>query len=64
MAPSNSALVLGRVPVVTLNRYISIPVMFGGLGFIPPATAYNYLCWYVDFSNAIYTSLKNIANLK
>lgn len=28
-------------------RYLSTPVMFGSLGAIPPATAYNYLCWYV-----------------
>lgn len=26
-------------------RYLSIPVMFGGLGAIPPATVYNYLVW-------------------
>lgn len=26
-------------------RYLSTPVMFGSLGAIPPATAYNYLCW-------------------
>ncbi|SZF03594.1 unnamed protein product [Blumeria hordei] len=26
-------------------QYISVPVMFGSLGAIPPATVYNYLCW-------------------
>jgi hypothetical protein len=26
-------------------RYFMIPVMFGGLGYIPPAGVYNYLCW-------------------
>jgi hypothetical protein len=26
-------------------RYLMIPVMFGGLGYIPPAGVYNYLCW-------------------
>lgn len=26
-------------------RYLMIPVMFGGLGYIPPAGIYNYLCW-------------------
>jgi OPT oligopeptide transporter protein len=22
-----------------------VPVMFGGIGYIPPAVVYNYLCW-------------------
>ncbi|RKF53705.1 Sexual differentiation process protein isp4 [Golovinomyces cichoracearum] len=26
-------------------RYLSVPVMLGGLGSIPPATGYNVLCW-------------------
>lgn len=26
-------------------RYLMIPVIFGGLGYIPPAGVYNYLCW-------------------
>jgi OPT family oligopeptide transporter len=26
-------------------RYFMIPVMFGGIGYIPPAGVYNYLCW-------------------
>ena len=26
-------------------RYVNIPVVFGGAGWIPPATVYIYLCW-------------------
>jgi OPT family small oligopeptide transporter len=26
-------------------RYLMVPVMFGGVGYIPPSGAYNYLCW-------------------
>ncbi|KAI1339360.1 small oligopeptide transporter [Xylariaceae sp. FL0016] len=29
----------------SLFRYISFPLIFGGSGQIPPATAYTYLCW-------------------
>ena len=26
-------------------RYVSVPLIFGGCGSIPPASVYNYLCW-------------------
>ncbi|KAI0544702.1 OPT family small oligopeptide transporter [Xylaria curta] len=26
-------------------RYINMPLVFGGSGWIPPATVYSYLCW-------------------
>ncbi|TGO65624.1 hypothetical protein BOTNAR_0076g00180 [Botryotinia narcissicola] len=29
----------------SLFKYLIVPVMFGGLQLIPPATGYNYLCW-------------------
>lgn len=28
-------------------RYVSVPLIFGGCGSIPPATVYNFLCWGV-----------------
>ncbi|TGJ84790.1 hypothetical protein E0Z10_g3991 [Xylaria hypoxylon] len=29
----------------SIARYINMPLVFGGSGWIPPATAYTYLCW-------------------
>ncbi|GAW27068.1 putative OPT family Small oligopeptide transporter [Rosellinia necatrix] len=29
----------------SMARYINMPLVFGGSGWIPPATAYSYLCW-------------------
>ncbi|KAJ8111406.1 hypothetical protein ONZ43_g5626 [Nemania bipapillata] len=29
----------------SMARYINMPLVFGGSGWIPPATAYTYLCW-------------------
>ncbi|KAI0868299.1 OPT family small oligopeptide transporter [Hypoxylon argillaceum] len=29
----------------SIARYINMPLIFGGSGWIPPATAYTYLCW-------------------
>ncbi|KAI1424609.1 OPT family small oligopeptide transporter [Xylaria sp. FL1777] len=29
----------------SIARYINTPLVFGGSGWIPPATAYTYLCW-------------------
>ncbi|KAI0522299.1 OPT family small oligopeptide transporter [Xylaria bambusicola] len=29
----------------SIARYINMPLVFGGSGWIPPATAYSYLCW-------------------
>ncbi|TGO91323.1 hypothetical protein BPOR_0031g00120 [Botrytis porri] len=29
----------------SLFKYLIVPVMFGGLQLIPPATGYKYLCW-------------------
>ncbi|CAJ2503875.1 Uu.00g112690.m01.CDS01 [Anthostomella pinea] len=29
----------------SLFRYVNVPLIFGGAGYIPPATAYNDLCW-------------------
>ncbi|KAI8632990.1 OPT family small oligopeptide transporter [Xylariaceae sp. FL1651] len=29
----------------SIARYINMPLVFGGSSWIPPATAYNYLCW-------------------
>ncbi|ORY55280.1 OPT family small oligopeptide transporter [Pseudomassariella vexata] len=26
-------------------RYVNMPLFFGGSGWLPPATTYNYLCW-------------------
>ena len=26
-------------------KYLIVPVIFGGLQLIPPATGYNYMCW-------------------
>ncbi|RYC61439.1 hypothetical protein CHU98_g4774 [Xylaria longipes] len=29
----------------SMARYINMPLVFGGSGWIPPATVYSYLCW-------------------
>ncbi|KAI0487444.1 OPT family small oligopeptide transporter [Xylaria cf. heliscus] len=29
----------------SIARYINMPLVFGGSGWIPPATVYSYLCW-------------------
>ncbi|KAJ2902218.1 Sexual differentiation process protein isp4-like protein 1 [Zalerion maritima] len=29
----------------SLWRYVNMPLIFGGSGWIPPATTYNYFCW-------------------
>ncbi|KAI0458547.1 OPT family small oligopeptide transporter [Xylaria acuta] len=29
----------------SMARYINTPLVFGGSGWIPPATVYSYLCW-------------------
>lgn len=29
----------------SLWRYVNVPLIFGGSGWIPPATTYNYFCW-------------------
>ncbi|KAI1263905.1 OPT family small oligopeptide transporter [Xylariaceae sp. FL1019] len=48
-------LVGGVTPIITwflarrypksIARYINTPLLFGGAGYIPPATVYTYLCW-------------------
>ncbi|KAL8413706.1 hypothetical protein RB594_005091 [Gaeumannomyces avenae] len=44
VAPFATWLLARRFPR-SLWRYVSMPVFFGGSGFIPPATVYVYLCW-------------------
>ncbi|KAF3064003.1 Sexual differentiation process protein isp4 [Daldinia childiae] len=36
---------LARRAPKSIFRFINIPLIFGGSGWIPPATAYTYLCW-------------------
>lgn len=36
---------LARRAPKSIFRFINMPLIFGGSGWIPPATAYTYLCW-------------------
>ncbi|KAK7209644.1 hypothetical protein V2G26_016822 [Clonostachys chloroleuca] len=44
IAPIITWLLARRWPK-SIWRYVNTPVIFGGPGFIPPATVYIYLCW-------------------
>ncbi|KAH8662219.1 OPT oligopeptide transporter protein-domain-containing protein [Xylariales sp. PMI_506] len=46
VAPVFSWLLARRWPK-SIWRYVSTPLLFGGSGYIPPSTVYNYLCWGV-----------------
>ncbi|ROW13878.1 hypothetical protein VPNG_03634 [Cytospora leucostoma] len=36
---------LARKYPMSMWRYVHIPLLFGGSGYLPPATVYIYLCW-------------------
>ncbi|EDO00783.1 hypothetical protein SS1G_03257 [Sclerotinia sclerotiorum 1980 UF-70] len=41
--------ILSRAYPSSSFKYLIIPVMFGGLQLIPPATGYDYLCWGFNY---------------
>ncbi|KAG6367381.1 hypothetical protein INS49_001570 [Diaporthe citri] len=38
---------MARKYPMSLWRYVHVPLIFGGSGYLPPATVYIYLCWGV-----------------